>query len=134
MLNRVVAHYSNGTLVKGTSHDVAPGRPVCHVKTLEGATVAVQLSDLKALFFVRDFDGNPDHVEAEQAIDGDLRLHGTKQIAVEFSDGERIVGLTNRVPPPAPFFFMLPIDNRSNNLRLLVNQASLKASPVAQMA
>ena len=125
MQNQVVAHYHDGHLVKGLSLDVAPNRPVCHVRTDNGSTVQVALADLKALFFVHDLHGNPDYVESDQPAEGDIRLHGTKQITVQFKDGERIVGLTNRLPPPEPYFFMMPIDNRSNNIRLLVNSKAL---------
>ena len=125
MQNRVVAHFHDGRLVKGLSLDVAPNKPVCHVRTDSDGTVAVVLADLKALFFVHDFNGNPDYVESELPVEGDMRLHGAKQITVKFKDGERIVGLTNRVPPARTFFFMMPIDNRSNNIRLLVNSNAL---------
>jgi hypothetical protein len=43
-----------------------------------------------------------------------------------FADGEEIVGLTNRFPPITPYFYMLPIDPVSNNIRILVNKAAVK--------
>ncbi len=125
MQNRVVAHFQDGHLVKGLSLDVAQNRPVCHVRTDSDGTVKVALADLKALFFVHEFDGDPDFVESDQPVEGDMRLHGTYQITVQFKDGERMVGLSNRVPPAKPFFFMMPIDNRSNNIRMLVNSDAL---------
>jgi len=125
MQNRVVAHLNDGRLIKGMSLDVAPSRPKCHVRTESDGVVPVTLADLKALFFVHDLNGNPDYVESDQPVDGDVRLHGTRQIELKFADGERMVGLTNRVPPPRPFFFVMPIDNRSNNIRLLVNSGAL---------
>ena len=121
MANRVVAHFHDGHLVKGISMDVAPNRSLCHVRTDDGSTVTVALADLKALFFVHEFGGNPAYVESETAAVDDMRLHGTHQITVQFKDGERMVALTNRVPPRKPFFFMMPIDNRSNNIRILAN-------------
>ncbi|HKV07773.1 MAG TPA: hypothetical protein VJ725_06535, partial [Thermoanaerobaculia bacterium] len=45
-------------------------------------------------------------------------------------DGEMIVGLTIRYPPSRPFFFLLPVDPESNNLRMLINRnavASMEA-------
>ncbi len=125
MQNLVVAHFHDGHLVKGLSMDVGPDRPVCHVRTDSDDAVAVALADLKALFFVHDLDGNPDFVESDQPVEDDMRLHGTKRITVHFKDGERMVGLTHRVPHPTPFFFMMPIDNRSNNIRMLVNSDAL---------
>jgi 23S rRNA pseudouridine1911/1915/1917 synthase len=47
-------------------------------------------------------------------------------IEVEFVDGERILGLTVRYPPIKPFFFVLPADDSSNNVRILVNRAAVR--------
>jgi hypothetical protein len=51
---------------------------------------------------------------------------GSYSIELEFADGERLVGLTVRFPPVRPFFFVLPADARSNNVRVLVNRAAVK--------
>jgi len=48
-------------------------------------------------------------------------------IEIEFADGERLVGLTVRFPPVKPFFFILPADDASNNIRILVNRGAVKA-------
>ncbi len=32
----------------------------------------------------------------------------------------------NRFPPITPFFFMLPIDPQSNNIRILINGAAIR--------
>jgi hypothetical protein len=45
---------------------------------------------------------------------------------VVFADSEEILGLMNRFPPITPFFYMLPIDLQSNNIRILVNRAAVK--------
>jgi hypothetical protein len=57
--------------------------------------------------------------------EGDQRLHGTRQVEIEFGDGERLGGLMNRYPPIGPFFFILPLDQRSNNIRILVNREAV---------
>jgi hypothetical protein len=46
-------------------------------------------------------------------------------IALEFKDGERVTGLTARYPPVRPFFYVLPADTGSNNIRILVNRAAI---------
>lgn len=124
--NNVVARYLDGRTVKGTSLNVDPNKPTCHVRTASGP-VEIKLADLKALFFVKDLTGNPAHQEAAEPTLGDARLVGGKSIAVEFGDGERIVGATNRYPPNRPFFFMVPVDPRSNNVRILVNRDAATA-------
>jgi hypothetical protein len=122
MNNKIVARYRDGRTVKGASMDIDPGRPVCHVRTPEnGKTVEVRLKDLKALFFVRSLEGDSTRDESRTPDPRDPRSRGSKLITLMFEDGEVMVGLTNRYPPNRPFFFILPIDPGSNNLRMLVN-------------
>jgi hypothetical protein len=45
---------------------------------------------------------------------------------LHFPDGEVMVGLTNRYPPNRPFFFIVPVDQQSNNIRILVNRTAIK--------
>jgi len=131
MLQKVVAHFIDHSIVKGTSADVDPKRPLCHVQTADRGMVEVDLRQVKALFFVKDLDGQPGYDEIYQAAAGDQRLRGTRQVEIEFSDGEQLGGLMNRFPPLGPFFFVLPLDQRSNNIRILVNRdaiASMRAT------
>ena len=124
MTHKVVARYIDGRVVKGVSHDINPKRPFCHIRTDSG-TLSVKLLDLKALFFVKDLVGDAKRKDADKLQTGDPRQPGARPIEVEFGDGERVVGLTVGYPPQGPFFYMLPVDNRSNNVRILVNQAAV---------
>jgi hypothetical protein len=125
MANEVIARYLDGRLLKGISLDVDPGRPTCHLKTRDQGTVEVKLADLKALFFVKDLAGDPKHEEGMTVERGDLRTRGACTIEIRFADGERVVGLTVRFPPIKPFFYVVPADVRSNNIRILVNRAAV---------
>jgi hypothetical protein len=125
-VNHVVARFRDGRTIKGTTLNVDPTRLTCHVRTERGA-IEIKLNDLKALFFVKDPDGNPAHHEAVDPTPGDPRLVGAKRIAVRFEDGETVTGMSNRFPPLGKLFFMLPIDPRSNNIRILVNRAATVA-------
>jgi hypothetical protein len=126
MANKVVAHYLDGRVIKGVSLDVDAERPTCHVRTADKGPAEVKLADLKALFFVKDLAGDPAHHEGTAVDPGDVRTRGACRIAVEFGDGERLVGLTVRYPPVRSFFFVLPADPQSNNIRILVNRAAVK--------
>jgi hypothetical protein len=131
MSNKIVARYRDGRTIKGASLDIDPGKPSCHVRTPEGKTVEVQLKDLKALFFVRSLEGDSVHVEEQTPDPQDLRTRGSKLVTLTFEDGEVMVGLTIRYPPNRPFFFILPVDPKSNNIRTLVNRDAV-ASMAAQ--
>jgi len=126
MPNEVVAHYLDGRIVKGISLDVDPGKPACHIRTPGQGTLEVKLAELKALFFVKDLTGNAGRKDVLELAAGDGRALGAFPIELEFADGERLVGLTVRYPPIRPFFFVLPADERSNNVRVLVNRAAVK--------
>jgi len=125
MLQKVVAHFIDHSIVKGTSGDVDAKRPVCHVQTPSNGMVEVDLQQVKALFFVKDLNGQPRHDEVHEATEGDQRLRGTRRVEIEFGDGERLGGLMNRYPPIGPFFFILPLDHGSNNIRILVNREAV---------
>ncbi|KPK05025.1 MAG: hypothetical protein AMS20_07535 [Gemmatimonas sp. SG8_28] len=122
MPQKVVAHFIDHTIVKGTSIDVDPGKPRCHIQAPEQGSLEVDLAQLKALFFVKDLAGRPEHDEAKEPATGDTRLHGSHQVKLVFLDGEELFGLMNRYPPNRSYFFVLPVDSESNNIRILVNR------------
>jgi hypothetical protein len=126
MANEVVAHYLDHRIVKGQSLDVDPAKPTCHVRTLEHGVVEVKLADLKALFFVRDLSGDPSRSDEHVVAPTDVRTRGAALIELEFVDGEKLLGLTVRYPPIKPYFFVLPADGTSNNVRILVNRAAVR--------
>lgn len=121
----IVANCLDGTIHKGMSLDVDPKRPICHLKTMTGEMIEVPLAGVKALFFVKTSTGRPDYIDAKEVAPGDSRLVGARRVRVVFADKEEIVGLMNRFPPITPYFFMLPIDPLSNNIRMLVNRAAV---------
>ena len=121
----IVARFIDGRVQKGTSTDVDPKRLNCHLTTESGEKIVINLANVKALFFVKTATGRPEYQEAKGQSAGDSRLLGTKRVRVVFADKEEIVGLMNRYPPITPFFFMLPIDPKSNNIRILVNRAAV---------
>ncbi len=133
MSQQVVAHFLDGRLIKGSSMDVDPTRPSFHVRTVQGTTDEIRLTDLKALFFVRSLEGNAQRVESMELSPGDQRARASSLISLKFADGEVIRGLTIRYPPNRPYFFVVPVDPGSNNIRILVNKAAVKemASPSA---
>ncbi len=126
MANQIVAHLIDGRVIKGSSLDVNPSKPRCHVRTDTGLAI-VTLAEVKSLFFVRNLEGNPDREDRQEVDPADLRSRGAKQVMLKFTDGERMVGLMNSYPPLGNFFFLVPADPRSNNARILVNRDALVA-------
>jgi len=126
MEHRVVAHLLDGRLIKGSTYGVQPTHPICQIRSPD-RTLAVPLSELKALFFVKDLAGDPSHEEA-QAVDGaDPRALGARRLLITFRDGEELVVLAPTYDQKREFFFVLPADPHSNNVRILVNRAAVSS-------
>lgn len=125
MSNKVVARYKDGRVLKGTSLDVDLTRPNFHIRPPEGRPILVSLDELKALFFVRSLEGDAAHNEQRTPEPGDSRGRGSTYVSLRFEDGEEMLGMTIRYPPNRPYFFIVPVDTSSNNIRILVNRASV---------
>ena len=125
MSAKVVARLLNGTVIKGTSLDVNPDRPFCHIRGADDVNHLVALADLKALFFVKDFTGNAAHRDSNAIDPSDARMRGAKKIQIRFADGETLAGITHHFPPSRPFFFVVPADADTNNIRILVNRGAV---------
>ena len=122
----VVARFTDGRVVKGTTQDFAPHKPVFHIAVRGEAAakaLAVNISSLKALFFVRSFEGNPKHVEI---LDLESATGHGRRIVVTFTDGEVISGFTTGYSKDKPGFFLIPGDPKTNNARVFVVGASVK--------
>jgi hypothetical protein len=120
--SKIVVRYRDGKILKGTTQNFFPNKPVFHVNRL-GATgagdlVEVKVESLKAVFFVRDFAGNPKYDERKRLLPGE-KPQG-RMIEVTFRDGEVLTGTTSGYDPNRPGFFLFPVDPKSNNMKVYV--------------
>ena len=123
--NKVVARFLDGRVLKGASLDIDPNRPIFHLRKADGGTDVVELAQLKALFFVRTLEGNWSRGEKYELDPADPRARGSFHISMRFPDGETVIGLTISYPPVRPYFWVVPVDPGSNNIRILVNRAAV---------
>ena len=125
-MNKVVARFRDGRMVKGSTSDFVPAKDFFHVAPAEVAPgtkpTLVQVKDLKAIFFVKDFTGRPDYTPKND-FEGEKAPPGRK-IKVTFADGEVIVGTTQGYQPGRPGFFMIPADQAANIERCYVVSAA----------
>jgi hypothetical protein len=123
---KIVVRYRDGALLKGYTLDFHPSRghfslwPSINARANE--RVFVPLTRLKALFFVKDFDGNPYHVDSADATEPGAG----RRIEVTFLDNEVCKGTTLSYRPEGAGFFVLPSDGSSNNLRVFVLNAAVR--------
>ncbi len=119
---KIVVRYRDGRILKGYTQNFFPNKPVFHINRLgapgSGDLVEVKVGDLKAVFFVRDFAGNPQYNERKRPLDGE-KISG-RMIEVTFRDGEILTGTTTGYDPNRPGFFLFPVDPKANNMKVYV--------------
>jgi hypothetical protein len=126
--NWIVAHFQDGRVLKGFTNDFAPARDRFHLHPLDAAPgtrpVEIEVPKLKALYFVKDFAGDPKRDE-RPTFASDRPISG-RRVEVLFHDGERLVGTTQGYHAERPGFFVVPADPASNNERCFVVVAATR--------
>ena len=90
---------------------------------LIGKQVHVRFEELKAVFFVKSFDGNFD-----TGVRYPKWTPEGADMVVEFKDGEVIRGISmKRYSPNEPRFRLNPSDPGTNNISVLIEAAAVKA-------
>jgi len=137
---KVVAHLSNGSLVKGytgalptTDLEALLNRdailmPVEMTVRTAGSRekVTISLQSLKALFFVKSFEGHVDYKET-RFFEGHPSIEGL-WVRVKFHDGEIIEGVIRNSLRYVvdPGFLLKPADPQGNNQMVYVVKKSLQ--------
>jgi hypothetical protein len=127
-LIKVVIRYTDGRLAKGHTRDFFPNKAEFHIEEIaddnKGRITEVQLKDLKAIFFVRDFTGSPPYNEKKYFEEGQ-QITGRK-VKVIFKDGEELIGSTVGYDPNRQGFFIFPPDPETNNLKVYAVMSAVK--------
>ncbi|HKI10946.1 MAG TPA: hypothetical protein VKA02_02445 [Candidatus Acidoferrum sp.] len=125
-MNRAVVAFLDGRRLKGyilnfsafkESFRLFPDDPA---RQQTGSDIFMK--HLKAVFFVKDFEGDPDYRETTSR---DAPKHGRK-VVVTFVDGEQLLGATEAYNPQKLGFFLFPLAENSNNLRVFVINKSVR--------
>lgn len=126
---RLVVHYQDGRIVYGVTFHINPREESFHLDltSQEGHTLdqgeKVAFSAIKAVFYVRAFDGkfNPAEPRPQVATNG-------PQLVVEFNDGEILKGTAvHPYDEGHPRFYVVPINENSNNYSVLVERSAVKS-------
>ena len=125
---KVVVKYANGKVIKGFIQNFSPNKHWFHLIPTDnpsGGTIEVFVKHLKAVFVVRDFQGNPKFEERNSYMEGE-NPSGLK-LEVTFADGEVMVGSTLlNYNPKRQGNFIIPADPNSNNVRVFVVSSAVK--------
>jgi len=125
-MNRIVARFQDGRVLKGFTNDFLPAKDHFHLTGDDqppgSKPIQVGLAELKALFFVKTFEGDSKHQESNDPVAGGPAAG--RKIRVVFKDGETLVGTTQGYDKSRPGFFVVPVDRGSNNERCFVVAAA----------
>ena len=131
--NFVVARYRDGRVIKGITHDFGTQKKAFHVVPVEedkgeggGKVAEVFLSDLKAVFFVKSLKGTKDHPPARESLEEGRNPVGSVKVKITFIDGEILIGTTHGYSAERKGFFVAPLEDKTNNLRVFVISNAIK--------
>jgi hypothetical protein len=118
-LQKIILRRKDGVLVRCStySHFSAAYRHI-KVVTAEGKVESVPLGELKAIFFVKEFTGNPDYHPTPEFVAGSPRAG--RPVQVTFDDGETLRGKVLNIAEDRPGFFLFPADPKDNNNKVFV--------------
>ena len=126
--SKIVVRYADGRILRGYTQEFSPDQPHFYLYPGDPETskkpLRVSLKELKAIFFVRDFLGNPKSREPKKIPDR-VKVFGRK-VEVTFKDQEVLVGSILDSEPQGKGFFLFPTNSRSNNVMIFaVSEAVL---------
>ncbi|MCK5840567.1 MAG: hypothetical protein KAH31_00250 [Candidatus Sabulitectum sp.] len=129
-MNKIVVHGNDGSISKGYSSDFTPTVPYFHLATLEEPADSVKfwLENLKAVFIVMDFDGDPLH---EDSHDFKKAPFFGRHIVVTFKDGEKFYGISELSHRDSTGFYIFPGDTDSNTIRAFVLRSAIASVDIA---
>jgi hypothetical protein len=133
---RVVARFNDGRVLKGYARGfTAESDVVVIAEAGSGKEHRIAVVDLKALFFIKSFEGDKNY--REKKAFGVSANKGHK-VYIKFRDRESLVGFIEGDVPwdkgffvskdgsRAPGFFLIPADQDSNNVKVFVVGASVE--------
>ena len=131
--NYVVARYRDGRVIKGVTHDFGTQKKAFHVAPVEedkgeggGKVAEVFLSDLKAVFFVKSLKGTKNHPPVRESLEEGRNPVGSVKVKITFIDGEILLGTTHGYSAERNGFFVAPLEDETNNLRVFVISDAIK--------
>ena len=124
---KVVLRYNDGRVLKGFTQNFYPNKDRFHLFPADKSSDVpkeVFLRELKALFIVRDFIGDPSHDEQKSFPSGEKTFG--RRVEIAFQDGEIMVGSTLGYDLKRNGFFIFPADPKSNNIRAFVMSSAIR--------
>ncbi len=131
-LRKVVVRTRSGEVIPGFANQALIKNKL-EIITNKGEERTFSLENLKAVYFVKDFAGNPEYDEIKFLTEESTV--SMLWVRLEFYDGEVQEGkVTNDLELfCAPGFFLWPLDRDTNNECVYVIKSSLQAFSILQI-
>jgi Family of unknown function (DUF6982) len=130
---KVILRFADGKMLKGIITDLKLGEDALFIEDESSSQLKVRLKELKAIFFVRRFEGNPEHQE-KKSFTGSRP--GSRRVFIKFKDGESMMGFVEGDLPWRTGFFLesmkdkgfyiVPVDEASNNIKIFVVTSAVR--------
>lgn len=124
---KVILRFVDGKMLKGFVRDLKLAEDHLFIEDESSHQLKVRLKELKAIFFVRRFEGDRTYQE-KKTFAG--TPPNSKRVFVKFRDGENMMGfIEGELPWERGFFlesmkekgfYIVPVDEGSNNVKVLI--------------
>jgi len=121
---KVVVHYLDKRLERGHARFFFHVQDLMERTAVDGTTHKIDLAEVKAIFFVKEFKGDPSYGERKEFAE-DSPVFG-QRIEITFVDDEILLGKAMGYRPEEKGFYFKPADPRSNNEVVFVPVSALK--------
>ena len=130
---KVILRFMDGKMLKGFIRDLKVDGDILYLEDETDHRHKVRTKELKAIFFVRRFEGDRSYQE-KKTFDGNRP--NSKRVYVQFKDGENMMGFVEGDIPWERGFFLesmrekafilIPVDEDSNNIKILIFTTAVK--------
>ncbi len=130
---RVILRFLDGKMLKGFIKDLKLDGDHLFIEDETSHQLKVRTKELKAIFYVKRFEGDRSYQE-KKTFSG--TRPNSKRIFIKFRDGENMMGFIEGEIPWRHGFFLesmketaflvIPVDEDSNNIRILVFTTAVK--------
>ncbi len=123
MGKKIVVRFKDNTLLKGKIIDPPTRYEFFHLVLLNGYAVTVHIDKIKAIFFVKSFEGDEKYT---YKYEDELFEVGDK-ILLKFNDGEKMVGYSTQLDYSPKGYFITPADLNGNNNYVFASKSAIES-------
>jgi hypothetical protein len=119
--SKVVVRLKDKTLLKGKISKFSPFYSYFRLELLNGDSLIVNIDKIKAIFFVKSFEGNKQY---KYKYEDKLFWVGDR-ITLKFDDGEKMVGYAQYFDFTPRGYFITPADVNGNNTYVFASKSAI---------